>query len=54
MYALYEEATAGRGDKEHILMYTDADLSANCAMSGLLCANIMNDGPIPWNPSSRA
>lgn len=44
LYGLFEEATAGRGAKEHIIMYTDSDLSANCAMSGLLCANIVTDG----------
>eukprot|EP00927_Polykrikos_kofoidii_P026852 TRINITY_DN2383_c0_g1_i3.p1 TRINITY_DN2383_c0_g1~~TRINITY_DN2383_c0_g1_i3.p1 ORF type:complete len:494 (+),score=92.34 TRINITY_DN2383_c0_g1_i3:45-1526(+) len=44
LYGLHEVAKEGCGDKEHIVLYTDSDLSANCAMSGLLCSNIVAKG----------
>lgn len=44
LHGLYEMGKEDKGGKEHIVLYTDADLSANCAMSGLLCSNIGEHG----------
>lgn len=44
LYGLYECGQAGHGEKEHIVLYTDSDLSANLGMSGLLCHNIVAEG----------